>query len=101
MSITISSESLIWFCLVLISYLAGYLYCKISFVANGGVSISAGRSIKTKNSVEKTKIQIDDKTFVTDITTDSLEKKYDNLGEIKKTSDNVTQSVNKLKNMKG
>ena len=101
MSIIISSESLMWFCLVLLSFLAGYLTNKINCINTEGVSISSRSMIKQKNNIEKSKIQIDDKTFVTEITTDTLEKKYNNLGEIKQTSDNVAQSVNKLKNMKG
>jgi hypothetical protein len=48
----------------------------------------------------KSKITIDDKKFVTDIRTDGLEKKYDQLGELKTSTDSITNSVNKLKNMK-
>ena len=67
-----------------------------------GVSIR--KNIFRKNNTElstKEKIQIDDKKFVTDIKTDNLEKKYKDLGDIKKSSDNISSSINKLKNMKG
>jgi hypothetical protein len=46
-------------------------------------------------------ISIDSSKFVVDIKTDGLEKKYQNLGEIKGTNESIESSVNKLKNMKG
>jgi hypothetical protein len=49
----------------------------------------------------KTKVSIDDTKYVINIKTENLEKKYENLGEVKKTSENISQSVNKLKNLKG
>jgi hypothetical protein len=45
-------------------------------------------------------IVIDDKKFVVDIKTDGLEKKYDSLGDIKKSEENISNSVSKLKNLK-
>ncbi len=57
---------------------------------------------KTNTKVSsKDKIQIDDKKFVTDIKTDNLEKKYKDLGDIKTSNENISSSINKLKNMKG
>lgn len=52
------------------------------------------------NSKRKETILIDDKKFVTDIKTQDLEKKYDSLGDITQTSENVTDAVHKLKNLK-
>ena len=46
------------------------------------------------------KIVIDDKTHVSEINTDNLEKKYDTLGDIKKSDENISSSINKLKSMK-
>lgn len=46
-------------------------------------------------------VAIDDTKFVTDIKTDNLEKKYTSLGDKTSTQDNISGSVNKLKNMKG
>lgn len=45
-------------------------------------------------------ISIDDKKIVTKINTDSLEKKYNNLGDKTESTDNILESVNKLKNIK-
>jgi hypothetical protein len=50
---------------------------------------------------KKTVIDIDETKYVVDISTKGLEKKYDSLGEVKQSSDNIQNSVNKLKNMKG
>lgn len=46
-------------------------------------------------------ISIDTSKFVVDIKTDGLEKKYQQLGDIKESQETITSSVNKLKNMKG
>jgi hypothetical protein len=46
-------------------------------------------------------IDIDERKVVVSIKTDGLEKKYDHLGEIKQSSDNISSSIDKLKNMKG
>jgi 4-diphosphocytidyl-2C-methyl-D-erythritol kinase len=46
-------------------------------------------------------ISIDDKKFVVDINTNDLEKKYTKLGDSVQTTDNISGSVNKLKNLKG
>jgi hypothetical protein len=46
-------------------------------------------------------ISIDSTKVVTKIETDGLEKKYSKLGDIKQSEDNISSSVNKLKNMKG
>lgn len=46
------------------------------------------------------KVIIDERTFVTDIKTSGMEKKYDNLGETKISNDNIEFSIDKLKNMK-
>lgn len=46
------------------------------------------------------KIKIDDSKFVGEISTDSIEKKYGELGETKVSDENISSSVNKLKGMK-
>jgi hypothetical protein len=53
-------------------------------------------NVTTKNN----KILIDNTKVVTDIRTDNLEKKYESLGEIKNSEDNISESINKLKNLK-
>jgi hypothetical protein len=56
--------------------------------------------LKTTNPNKNNTISIDTKKVVTDIKTDNLEKKYDSLGDIKTTKENISESVNKLKNLK-
>jgi hypothetical protein len=56
-------------------------------------------SIVNKNTGQP--ISIDTSKFVVDIKTDGLEKKYEQLGEIKQSQETIASSVNKLKNMKG
>jgi len=82
------------------SFFIGYL---IGRSQSGGVSINSPQSFFSKNketSVVSNNLAIDDKKFVVDIKTDGLEKKYDSLGEMKQTQENISNSVNKLKNLK-
>lgn len=82
------------------SLFIGYL---IGRSMNNGVSNSSPQSFFSKNkdtSVVSNNLSIDDKKFVVDIKTDGLEKKYDSLGEVKQTQENISNSVTKLKNLK-
>lgn len=45
-------------------------------------------------------INIDESTHVIKIKTDGLEKKYDEIGKNKTTQEDISSSVNKLKNLK-
>ena len=54
-----------------------------------------------KEARNKTQIDIDDTKYVGKISTAGLEKKYDNLGDVKSSDNNIASSVNKLKNLKG
>jgi len=86
---------------IIISGVLGYILGRINNISGNYVS-QLKRSQKKHiitNSISD--ISINDKKFVTDIKTDSFEKKYDNLGDTKKSEDNIKNSVNKLKNMKG
>lgn len=86
---------------VINTFFIGYFFGR--FTNNNGVSIDKPKSFfrqqdsKTK---EVNTISIDDKKFVVDITTEGLEKKYNSLGDIKTTEENISSSVNKLKNLK-
>jgi hypothetical protein len=53
----------------------------------------------TQNELEQ--IKIDSKKFVVDIDTSKMEKKFTKLGDIKQSNDNISESINKLKNIKG
>ena len=82
------------------SLFIGYL---IGRSHGSGVINSSPQSFFSKlrdDKIMNNTISIDDKKFVTDIKTDGLERKYDTLGDIKKTEENISGSINKLKNLK-
>lgn len=55
---------------------------------------------KSTQQIEKPGIKIDETKVVISSNTDSLEKKYNQLGEIKNSDENVSSSIDKLKNIK-
>lgn len=85
------------------SFIIGYLLGR--FMHFDGVSNNIPKSFfkqnKQNSDIEKNNLSIDDKKFVVDIKTDNLERKYESLGDVKKTEENISSSVNKLKNLKG
>ena len=80
-----------------LGYIVGKLNCSTSVLEPTQRS-----NLFTKNKLQKSKtsISIDETKFVTDIKTDNLEKKYDSLGEKKISSEKITDSITKLKNIK-
>jgi predicted membrane protein len=58
----------------------------------------------SRNKIDKKEksptIDIDDSTFVTKITTDNLEKKYENLANESSTTEDINHSINKLKKLR-
>jgi hypothetical protein len=86
--------------LIINSFFIGYLLGRS--VGPKGVSDNIKSFFKQEHATLSTNnpISIDDKKFVVDIKTDGLEKKYDSLGDIKKSEENISNSVNKLKNLK-
>lgn len=101
--LTINIPVIILFLIALLAigacfFLIGYLYGSKSA---GGVYINSDKGFCTKQENKKvTSIAIDDKKIVTKINTDNLEKKYDSLGDKKESKENITESINKLKNLK-
>lgn len=81
-------------------YIIGYLMGrKGSCTETNGVFKDVKR---TKQSVQiPTSVSIDETKVVTDINTDNLVKKYEELGDKTVSTDNISNSINKLKNMKG
>lgn len=53
-----------------------------------------------QSNAEKNSISIDESKYVIDIKTTDLEKKYDSLGETKQSTEQISSSINKLKNLK-
>lgn len=82
-------------------FLTGYLYGKNMAI---GVLSEHQESNKVSNRGSRTtksqQVTIDDTKFVVDIKTDDLQKKYDQLGEVKQSNESIDSSVNKLKNLK-
>jgi hypothetical protein len=80
-----------------IGLILGRIWCSSSVYQ----SIERPKSFLQKtNEVSKDKVVIDDKKVVLNIKTDGMEKKYENLGEVKQSSENISSSVDKLKQMK-
>ncbi len=80
-----------------LGYIVGKLNCSTSVLEPTEHS-----NLSSKNKFQKpTKsISIDETKFVTDIKIDNLEKKYDSLGDKKISSEKITDSITKLKNIK-
>lgn len=89
--------NIVFFC---IGYLIGKSTLNYQVLDRTNVST---RKVKetTDNQINKPLINIDDTKIVTKINTDGLEKKYDTLGDIKNSQENIASSISKLKNMKG
>jgi hypothetical protein len=67
---------------------------------NNGVSKSV-RTQQIKDIKTNQSVSIDETKVVTSINTDNLTKKYDELGDKVVSDENISSSINKLKNMKG
>lgn len=78
----------------------GYFLGSILNQNRNGVADNIPSFLKQKDSKKHESISINDKTFVVDIKTDTLEKKYDSLGDIKHSTEDISNSINKLKNLK-
>lgn len=87
----------------ILGYIVGYIQIK-----NTGVSIEYADKLtnkldKTKKTISKNKnmsIDIDNTTLVVKSDTSDIEKKYNSLGETKISSEDISSSINKLKNLK-
>lgn len=83
----------------ILSFICGYVFGKTNSQAIvGGQSKSFFNQNKSLDHEEK--ILIDERKYITDIKTSGLEKKYDTLGETKKSDEDIGSSINKLKNLK-
>jgi|LakMenE27Jul10ns_1017307.scaffolds.fasta_scaffold00295_2 hypothetical protein len=87
-------------CINILFLLIGYILGKIA--NNNGVIQNKPKSFFDKESIsDNQKITIDNSKVVTEIKTDNLEKKYDQLGTTTQSTENISSAINKLKNMKG
>lgn len=92
---------LILLLLIIVSYFAifgiGFFVGRIM----GGTGVLSERSVydnKSKSNAKK--LSIDDRKVVLAVSTEGLDKKYEELGDTKESDDNISSSVNKLKSLK-
>lgn len=85
----------------IMSLIIGYIIGK--FLYKTETQSSYLKSNKKNNSLEDkvSGVTIDDKKYVVAIDTKGIEKKFDNISTTKESEDNISEAVNKLKNMKG
>lgn len=84
---------------IAIGYIIGKMHTSDGQGKSGTPSMIKHKHSKSSEN-NQNKITIDDRKFVTDISTDGIEKKYSELGNTKITDDNISASVNKLQNLK-
>lgn len=99
MQILINQEHIIWLLFIIISFVLGYILGKSTREIHNGVS-KLDKQFNKNNQLLNSFIKIDETKFVTEINTDSMEKKFESLGDKTLSNDNLSESVNKLKNLK-
>lgn len=78
----------------------GYLFGKLK--SFNGVVYDKPKSFFQQQKEQPTQtVAIDSSKIVTNISTGGLEKKYNDFGTQKESSEDISSSINKLKNMKG
>lgn len=79
----------------------GYIVGKINSYSPGknGIHLGPLHGVDNTHNTHN-KVKIDQTKFVTEISVEGIEKKYDKLGETQLSADNIEVSVNKLKNLK-
>jgi hypothetical protein len=103
MNISILIHILIY--LNIISFIIGFTLCyilKYPIVNTNTNSQNKASNYNTKRPdiEEISKIKIEDTKFVIGIDTSNIEKKFSSLGDVTKTDENISNSINKLKNLK-
>lgn len=83
----------------IISLLIGYILGKINNLSQSDKPVSFFTKNNEKNN-SISKVEIDDRKYVTEIDTKGLEKKYSSIGETKESTENISSSIDKLKNLK-
>jgi hypothetical protein len=83
----------------LLSFSIGFILGKLN--SSSGVYYTDNNKHKINKQIPQSNISIDDKKIVTKIDTTNIEKKYDNLGDIQNSTENIGSSINKLKKLKG
>lgn len=85
-----------------VGYKVGFLYGKIIYIDFSPKELDniKPKRYNTKEPEVKKSIEIDEKKIVIDIKTGGMEKKYESLGKLTKTDEDISNSVNKLKNLR-
>ena len=101
MSIIIDNNTVIWLMISIILFCLGYTSRTLLDQNKYGGDYGTN-SIKEipNHKKQQLAIKIDDSKYVTNVSTDNLEKKYNSLGDIKESSENIESSITKLKNLK-
>jgi hypothetical protein len=95
----ISKYDIIYLIVCVNCYVIGYLIGRMgSNTKDIGVFKDAKRA--KQNSPIQSVVSIDETKVVTNINTDNLVKKYEELGDKTVSNDNISGSISKLKNMK-
>ena len=81
-------------------FLIGYFLGKQQVAGVSTINSKKPTSFFEEARKENQTFNIDDTKYVVDIKTSGMEKKYESLGEIKKSEEHIGNSINKLKNMK-
>lgn len=103
------NSSIVLICILIISHtmsiVSGFMLCYMIKTGDNFLGFIYDNEQQQKNKIKpsmKTKdIEIDNTKIVLKIDTDNMEKKFDNITESKKQKNDVSSSVNKLKQMKG
>ncbi len=83
----------------IVSFILGYLFSNIR-ATTYALDNKYDKNIRQKNSNIVSTINIEDDKYVVAIDTSNIEKKYDTLGDVKQTTENISNSIDKLKNLK-
>lgn len=100
---SLSNDAIVISILIVVNLICGLIGYFIGVFTSKGVYNSPQSFFKQQKERKEplvSNLSIDDKKFVVDIKTDGMERKYDNLGDVKQTEENISNSVNKLKNLK-
>lgn len=83
-----------------IFFILGYILGKMSSLQNIGSQSNSTKTISAKNNKKLSEISIDEKTVVTEIRTDGIEKKYTDIADSVTSDQDVRASIDKLKKLK-
>jgi hypothetical protein len=81
-------------------FIIGYLLGKNSKIDQNNGVYNQYASKKSTTDNNSTKIHIDERKVVSEINTKGLEKKYSEIGEDTVSKEDISNSINKLKNIK-